>query len=155
VKPTRTGPLLLVALAVAVIGAAALRVWLGWGRTLPVLPLATLPVLLVLAAAIVAGGWPVRRWQRGNRERPLDPLRAARTAVLAKAAQPAAALLVGGYLAQALVVLAGPQLRANAIRLALRPAIVALGAVAVWVAGWLVESWCRVDDWEQPPDPAA
>jgi hypothetical protein len=143
-RPTRTGPLLLVALAVAVIGWAGLQGWSVRGRELPPLPWSVPLVMVALAVGVLAAGWPVRRWQRGDLGRRLDPLRAARVAVLAKAAQWCGALLSGWYAAQLLVVL--PTLDVDPRRgLAVRAGAALLAAVAVWVVGWLVERWCRID----------
>ena len=100
--------------------------------------------MVLLAGVVLAFGWPVRQWTRGSRERPLDPLRAARTVVLAKASQYCGALLTGWYAAQVLALL--PTLDVGPRRsLAVRAAIALVCAVALWVVGWLVERWCRVD----------
>lgn len=150
-RPTRIRPLLGLAFAVTVIGAACLHVWQAWGQRWPALPWASVPVLVVLAAAILTAGWPVYRWQQGQRDQSLDPLRAARIAILARAAQPAAAILTGWYLAQAVALLATPDVGSRRL-LAIRAGVVSVAAVAVWVAGWVVEGWCRVDE-DRPGDP--
>ncbi len=153
--PTRSRPLLLVSLAIAVLSGLALRAWSAAGNELPALPWSAPGVMVLMAVAVLVVGLPVRQWTRGERTTPLDPLRAARTVVLAKAAQYAGALLSGWYAGQALALVAtidvGPR-RAMLLR-----AVVALvTAVAVWVTGWLVEQFCRVDrsSDDDPPPPA-
>ncbi|GAB3677659.1 DUF3180 domain-containing protein [Angustibacter aerolatus] len=141
--PTRTRTLLLAAVVVAAGGWAALQAWAGSGHELPMLPWSAPLLLLVVSGAVLAAGWPVRQWTRGGRDRPLDPIRAARTAVLAKAAQVAGSLLTGWYAAQALVL--APDADVSARRDALVRALVTLAASALlWGVGWLVERWCRV-----------
>jgi hypothetical protein len=151
VRPTRTPWLLLGAALITVAGWLALRWWVRSGHELPLLPWTAPAVMAVLAAAVLVAGWQVRQWTRGRRERALDPLRAARTVVLAKAAQYAGALLTGWYAAQALVVL--PTVDVEPRRDLLVRGLVSLVAAAVlWVVGWVVERWCRVPvDDEQPP----
>jgi hypothetical protein len=94
---------------------------------------------------VIASGLPVRSWVRGERDRVLDPMVAARTAVLAKSAAYGGALMVGWYLSQAILVL--PDLvgvRRQRLIIAL---LAAAAAVAVSVAGFVVQRWCRI-----PPD---
>lgn len=150
--PTRTPWLLLGSAMVALVGWLGLRWWSQSGHELPMLPWTAPGVMALLAAAVLASGWPVRQWTNGSRERPLDPLRAARTVVLAKAAQYAGALLSGWYLAQVVVVL--PTVDVEPRRnLLVRGLVSLLAAIVVWVVGWLVERWCRVptdDDDERP-----
>jgi hypothetical protein len=156
VRPTRTRALLLVAAVIAVVAWIGLRLWVSGGHEMPTLPWTAPVVMVLLAASVLVFGWPVRRWTRGGRDRPLDPLRAARTVVLAKAAQYCGALLSGWYAGQVLVLL--PTLDVEPRRaLLLRAALSLLSAVAVWVVGWLVERWCRVDfsDDDQPTAGAA
>ena len=151
-RPTRTPWLLVGAIAVAVVGWLGLRWWAGSGRELPMLPWTAPAVMALLAGAVLASGWPVRQWTKGRRERPLDPLRAARTVVLAKAAQYAGALLSGWYAAQVVVVLPTVDIEPRR-NLLVRGLVSLLAAVTLWVVGWLVERWCRVpvDDDERPP----
>lgn len=154
VRPTRTRTLLLLALGVAIVAWIALRLWSRGGNELPMLPWSTPGVMALLAVAVLVVGWPVRRWTRGQRTQPLDPLRAARTVVLAKAAQYAGSLLTGWYVGQVLVII--PNLDVEPRRdMFVRGLVSAAAAVLVWVAGWLVERFCRVDrrDDEEPPAP--
>ena len=154
VRPTRTPWLLLGCVAVTLVGWLGLRWWSQSGHELPMLPWTAPGVMALLAAAVLATGWPVRQWTNGRRERPLDPLRAARTVVLAKAAQYAGALLSGWYAAQVLIVL--PTVDVEPRRsLLVRGLVSLLAAAVVWYVGWLVERWCRVptnEDDERPPD---
>ncbi|GAA4361503.1 DUF3180 domain-containing protein [Angustibacter luteus] len=143
-KPTRTLPLVAIAVGVAVVAWIVLRLWMSGGHELPGLPWTAPGVMVLLAGVVLAFGWPVRQWTRGSRLRPLDPLRAARTVVLAKASQYCGALLSGWYAAQVLALL--PTLDVEPRRsLAVRAGIALLCAVGLWVVGWLVERWCRVD----------
>lgn len=154
VRPTRTRSLLLLALGVVAVTWIALRLWSRAGNELPMLPWSTPGVMTLLAVAVLVAGWPVRRWTRGQRTQPLDPLRAARTVVLAKAAQYAGSLLTGWYAGQVLVIV--PSLDVEPRRdLVVRGLVSTAAAVLVWVAGWLVERFCRVDrrDDDEAPGP--
>lgn len=150
--PTRHRNLLALAAGVAGAGWLALMLWSSGGRELPTVPWSAPGVILVLAAVVLALGWPVRRWTHGHRDRPLDPLRAARTVVLAKASQYSGALLTGWYAAQVLVLLPTADVAARRALL-VRAGVSVLSAVLLWVVGWLVERWCRVDltDDDVPP----
>jgi peptidoglycan/LPS O-acetylase OafA/YrhL len=153
VRPTRTRTLLLLAVGVTVITWVALRWWASSGNELPMLPWSTPGVMGLLAVAVLVAGWPVRRWTRGQRSEPLDPLRAARTVVLAKAAQYAGALLTGWYAGQVLVI--APNVDVEPRRdLLLRGLVSVAAALLVWVAGWLVERFCRVDRRDDDEDRA-
>lgn len=142
--PTRSRPLLLGAVVLAVLTWLGLRSWSSTGHELPALPWTAPAVMALTAVAVLVAGIPVRRWTRGTRTRPLDPLVAARTVVLAKAAQYAGALLTGWYAGQALVLLSTLDVEPRRSML-LRAVVSVATAVAVWVAGWLVERFCRVD----------
>lgn len=144
VRPTRTRSLLLLAGLVTVVTWIALRWWTSAGNELPMLPWSTVGVMGLLAVAVFVAGWPVRRWTRGRRTEPLDPLRAARTVVLAKAAQYAGSLLTGWYAGQVLVIIPSVDVEPRRDML-LRGVVSVAAAVLVWVVGWLVERFCRVD----------
>jgi peptidoglycan/LPS O-acetylase OafA/YrhL len=144
VRPTHPQSVALLAVGVAVVTWVVLRWWSSSGRELPMLPWSTPGVMGLLAVAVLVAGWPVRRWTRGQRTDPLDPLRAPRTLVLAKAAQYAGALLTGWYAGQVLVIV--PSIDVEPRRdLLLRGLVSTAAAMLVWLAGWLVERFCRVD----------
>ncbi len=124
-------------------------------RTLPPLPWAAAVATAALAAVVVAFGLPVRRWVRGERTTRLDPLVAMRTLVLAKAAAYGGALLAGWYAAQGLVLL--PDLVGDRLTRLVVAGLAALAAVAVCVAGFVVQRWCELppDDETRPPGAGA
>lgn len=143
-SPTRSRPLLVTAVLIAVVTGVLLRSWASRGNELPALPWTAPAVMALMAVAILVAGWPVRRWTRGNRTRHLNPLRAARTVVLAKAAQYAGAVLTGWYAGQGLALVSTLDVPARRALL-VRALVSAASSIAVWVAGWLVERFCRVD----------
>ena len=148
--PARAGTVVLTAVLGTAVGWVALDVWEGSGRELPRLPWTAVAGTAALAIAVVSAGLPVRRWVAGRRDRPLDPLTAARTVVFAKAAAYGGALLVGWYLAQALVIV--PDVvgdRRTRLVLAL---VATAAAAAVAGAGLLVQRWCRVPPGDDDPD---
>lgn len=146
---SRPGVLALLAAVATVVGFAVVRVWeSSGGRSLP-LPFTAIVAMAAIAVSVLALAWPVRRWNAGRRDRPLDPLRAARAAVLAKAASHCGALVSGWYLGQALVLVADLEIEPRRDRFVL--AVVAvLAAVGVVAAGLVAERWCRLPD--QPDD---
>ncbi len=113
----------------------------GGGQALPV-PWTALVLMTAMAVAVLVVAWPVRRWNRGKRDRRFDPLRAARAAVLAKAAAHSGAALVGWFLGQGLAVVGDLTIEPRRDRFTL--ALVAvLVATAVTTAGLVAERWCR------------
>jgi hypothetical protein len=154
VTPARILTAVLIALASTAIFWVVLDVWAGSGGNPPPLSWIAVFVVVALVLVVIAAGLPVRSWMRGQRDRALDPLVAARTAVLAKAAAYGGALIVGWYLSQAVLVL--PDL-VGARRTRFTIALVAAAvAVALSVAGFVVQRWCRVppeDDGPGPEDP--
>ncbi len=143
---TRLRTLLLLAVGTAAVGWLVLRVLARRGHDVPAVPWPMVAVLVLLALVVFVMGWQVRQYLRGNNPA-LDPVRAARTAVLAKAACYAGALLTGWYAAQVLLVIDMLQIEAQRAR-AGAAALAALGAVVLVVAGLLAEWFCRIP----PPD---
>jgi hypothetical protein len=143
---TRLRTLVLLAVGTAAVGWLVLRVLSSRGRDVPAVPWPMVAVLVLLALVVFVMGWQVRQYLRGNNPA-LDPVRAARTAVLAKAACYAGALLTGWYAAQVLVVLDMLRIEAQRAR-AGAAALAVLGAVVLVAAGLLAEWFCRIP----PPD---
>lgn len=144
-RRTRWQTLLGVVVAVSVF-AALLTSWLSReGPGMPHVPWPVVVVEVLIAAVVFSMGWAVRQYLRGKRPT-LDPIRAARTAVLAKAACYTGALLTGWYGGQSVAHLVGslPESggRAGAA------AIAAGGAALLLGVGLLVEWFCRIP----PPD---
>jgi len=151
VRPTRWQSLVLLALGTSVVAFAGLTVWESVGGGPLPTPWSALVAMVVIAVSVLVLARPVRRWTAGDRTRRLDPLRAARAAVLAKAASHCGALLVGWYLGQALIVIGDLGLAPRRERF-VASCIALLVAVGVVVAGQVGERWCRLP--EDPDDPA-
>lgn len=134
--------LLLAAVVVAVAGLAVLRISESRGGTVLPIPTLVAAVLLAIAAVVLVMGWGVRQYRAGRRPG-LDPIVAARTVVLATAAAWTGALLLGWYGAHALLVLGDLQLDGRRA-VAVSAAVAATGAVAMIVAGLVVERWCEI-----------
>ena len=142
-RPTRTGLLSAVVVAVAAVTWSALRVWPARGGTEPELMWRTVLTIGLLAVAVFGVGWPVRQWVRGDRSRRIDALRAARTAALAKASSYAGALLLGFFAGYVVHFVPTVEIAARRSQLVLGLAdLVASGVLLA--AGLLVERWCRV-----------
>jgi hypothetical protein len=146
--PARLRGVLLAAIAVGVATWAVLDALQSAGGSAPLSTPWTAPAgILILAGVVLLAGLEVRRWVTGRRERRLDPLVAARVAVLAKAAAYTGGMLIGWYLAQAVVVL--PDLVGNRRTRFIMSLISALTAVALAVAGLLAQRWCKRPDDEE------
>ncbi len=134
-------------LAAITIAVGALATWLTtWleqrGPGMPQVPWLVVAVELVLAAVVLWMGWAVRQYQRGKRPT-LDGIRAARTAVLAKAACYTGALLTGWYGGQSVAYLLDVGTPGKGSRAA-AAAIAAGGALVLAGVGLLVEWFCRI-----------
>ncbi|MBW4042989.1 MAG: DUF3180 domain-containing protein [Acidobacteria bacterium] len=149
----RTSPVALV--GIAIVGAA-----IGWliqlgltssGAT-SIHPPATLySVLFVLAVGLVLLGRPVRRLVRGKARRPIDPFFAMRVLVLAKASSLTGALLVGA--AAALLVYAVTRTGTVVVPAFWPDVLTGVGALALCVAGLIVEWWCRIPPQDRAEHP--
>lgn len=155
-RRTRWQTLLGIAVVVGVL-AAMLTTWLDrQGPGMPRVAWLVVAVELLIAAVVFSMGWAVRQFLHGKRPS-LDPIRAARTAVLAKAACYTGALLTGWYGGQTVAHLVDTAIPGNAGR-AGSAAVAAGGAVVLAVVGLVVEWFCRVPpprDDEKERDPAA
>ncbi|WP_432491769.1 DUF3180 family protein [Kineococcus gypseus] len=145
-RPTRPGALLAAGFLAAVLVWSLLRVWTAGGGSEPQLLWRSTLTIVLLAVAVLAVGWPVRQWVRGEKARRIDALRAARTAVLAKAAAAAGALFAGAAAGFAVHYL--PTLGVGARLEQFLVAVADLLASGLLLAaGLVVERYCRV-----PPD---
>lgn len=119
-----------------------------------------LVAMLFLGGGLLVAGWQVRKVRDGHAQAHVSPLRAARTLVLGQAGALTGAALVGWYLANVLVLLPDADIESQRDRV--WPFVFhALVAVALSVAGMVVQRWCRVrprGDEEEPTngrDPVA
>jgi len=155
---TRWQSLALAAVAVAALTWWGFQVAAGRGALPPEVPWLVAAVELLIAAVVLSMGWAVRQYLRGKRPN-LDPIRAARTAVLAKAACYTGALLTGWYGGQTVVLVGDLATHGNGGR-AVAAGVAALGAVALVVVGLVVEWMCHVpppedDEKAEAPQPSA
>ena len=153
VSPARAGQAVVIALVSTAASWLLLDTLTSSGREPLPLPWTAIAGTAALAAAVVSLGLPVRRWVAGRRDRPLDPLFAARAFVLAKAAVYGGAVLAGWYAGQALALL--PDVVGTRRTKLLLALVAVIAAIAVSVAGLVVQRWCRVppDDDENEPQP--
>jgi uncharacterized protein DUF3180 len=148
VKPARIVTAVLTALVTLAVAWFVLDLWTRQGGRILPLPWFAAVALAAVAAVVAVLGWEVRRSVRGQRSAPLDPLFAARVVVLAKAAVFGGAVLAGWYAAQGLVVLSNVSgLRRERLVVA---GVTALAAVALTVAGFLAQRWCRLPEDDEP-----
>ncbi len=146
-----TSPGLLLGLA----GIAAITVWALVGfwtvsNGLPFVPWSAAAIIWSAAVAIGVAALVLRpRLRRAENAKPISPFAAARLAALALASSRTGALLAGGYLGYAVVVLGNldTEYRRRALAVAL---VSALGSAALLGAGLLLERFCRL-----PPPPQA
>lgn len=142
-RPSRPGLLLGLGVLAAVLTWSGLRIWVATGGTEPELFWRTTLTIGLLAVAVFGIGWPVRQWVAGDKSRRIDALRAARTAVLAKAATFAGTLLVGFSAGFAADLLPTVEIAARRSQLLVALADLVVSALLL-VAGLVVERWCRV-----------
>lgn len=141
-RRTRWQTLLLVALVAGVLAALLTTELYRRGPGMPTVPWLVAVVELVIAAVVFSMGWAVRQFLQGRRPA-LNPIRAARTAVLAKAACYTGALLVGWYGGQLAVLLLSADLPRSGARAA-AAGVATGGALVMAVVGLVVEWFCRI-----------
>ena len=155
-RPTQVRHLVALLAAVAAVVWGVLRIAESRGATAPDLDW-TAPVGVgLVAVAVAVSALALRRRLRGDRPRP-HPLGIARMAVLGKAGAHVGPIVGGFYLGYLVLLL--PRLDVADRRDRAVISLVALGAaVALSVAGLVLERLCRVrgdDDELQPPAAAA
>ncbi|OZB49951.1 MAG: hypothetical protein B7X40_04115 [Cellulomonas sp. 14-74-6] len=141
-RRTRWQSLLLVALVVGVLAALLTTELSRRGPGMPTVPWLVAVVELLISAVVFSMGWAVRQFLRGRRP-DLNPIRAARTAVLAKAACYTGALLVGWYGGQLVALLLARDVPGSGSRAA-AAGVAAGGALVIAVVGLVVEWFCRI-----------
>ena len=133
------------------LGVFALVAGAGWGvlalaetrgAYMPIVPWAVDVVLVALIVVLAVWGLRVRAYLKGTRPR-LDSRQAVRTLVLAQTSAYGGALLGGWYGAQVLVVLRDWGIEPRRER-AIAALIAMSLALALALAGLIVERWCRI-----------
>lgn len=146
VKPhtgIRVTTLVLTGLVVLVLAWLVMRWVEGSGRSVPDPGWVGAAAMLFLGGGVLVAGWQVRRFRDGVGEATMSPLRAARTLVLGQAAALTGAALTGWYTAIVLVLLPAADIESQRGRI--WPfALHAVVALALAVAGMVVQRWCRV-----------
>ncbi|WP_370891104.1 DUF3180 domain-containing protein [Janibacter sp. GXQ6167] len=116
---------------------------------MPRVPWIAIGLLVLMAVIVLAIGWPVRRHTHGGKR--VESLRAARVLGLAQASALTGAGVAGVYLGPLLRLL--PDLGwADSSERALRLGLAVLAALAVVVAGLVVQAWCRVNEDDDEDD---
>jgi hypothetical protein len=146
--------------AVALAGIAIAGAVVGWllqiglttsGATSLQPPATLYSVLFILAFGLILLGRPVRRLVRGQARRPVDPFFAMRVLVLAKASSLTGALLVGA--AAGLLVYAVSRTGTVSVPAFWPDVLTGVGALALCVAGLIVEWWCRIPPQDRAEHP--
>lgn len=152
---TRPSVLATIGIVLTTIGWAVARVLRAQGGSPLGVPVGSMVLLVVIGIAVLVTAWPVRRWTMGGiRSGFFTPLRAARAAVMAKAASHSGAVLLGWWAGHALYLL--PDLSIESARNSFwRLLIGALLALGLVIAGLVAERWCRLpEDDDEPNLPA-
>jgi hypothetical protein len=138
-----TAPLLIVAVLLGAVVGWLLQIALAASGSATFTPTATLwAALFAIAVIVIVLGVPVRSTVRGKRERAVDPFYAMRVLVLAKASSLTGALLAG--FAAALVVYALTRAGVPVTPAFVPDVVTVIAALALLIAGLVVESWCRI-----------
>lgn len=152
-KPTGVSSLVTVLLALAVVGLCVARLLRSQGVPPLTVPVGSMVLLVGIAVAVLVVAWPVRKWTRGGVRSPFfTPLRAARAAVMAKAACYCGVALAGWWGGQALYLLPDADIE-SLRRLLWRLVIGVVLGLGTSVAGLVAESWCRLPGDEDGPVP--
>lgn len=145
-------------LVVALVSRLLVDAYRATGAVGPLVPWFAGVLPVALAVLLVVHGRRVRRLVNGD-PTTLTPLTAARVAVLAQASSRVGAGVAGFYVGVLAVNLTGPPSPLHREQVP-TSAVAAAGFVALAIAGWIVERWCRIpeDDDDRPgladPEPA-
>jgi hypothetical protein len=112
------------------------------GAALPQVPWPAIVGMVALSLVLLLLGWPIKQWRDGDRETEIDPVKAARVAMLAKAAALAGAVLTGWYAGASVYLFAS----ASGVRAGEGLGMLAaVGAAALlMMTGLIVESFCSL-----------
>ncbi|HEX5968289.1 MAG TPA: DUF3180 domain-containing protein [Intrasporangium sp.] len=139
----RASTLVLTGVAVLVLAWLVMRWVEGNSRSVPDPGWIGAAAMLFLGGGILVAGWQVRKFRDGVSGATMTPLRAARTLVLGQAAALTGAALTGWYTALLLVLLPDADIESQRSRM--WPFVLhALVAVALAIAGLVVQRWCRI-----------
>lgn len=119
--------------------------WESTGHSLPALPWPAIIGMIVLSIVLFVLGWPIKKYNDGDRSKDIDQLKAAKVAMLAKAAALAGSVLTGWYLGTAvyfMVSAAGLRVSTGVGML-----VAVIAAAILMITGIVVESFCKL-----PPD---
>lgn len=119
--------------------------WESYGRLLPGIPWLAIVGMVVLSAVLMVAGLPIKKWNEGDRSRVIDPLKAARVAMMAKAAATTGAVLTGWYAGSALYLFTSGAGARSSTGVGMLVAVAA--AAVLMIVGLIVESFCQL-----PPD---
>lgn len=130
-----------------------LQVMRSLGGDYPVITWMGLVPLVGLAALVLVMCWQIRNYVRGKGTLRPSPQRGRGTLVGAQAAALGGAALLGWYAANALVHL--PDIDVPSQRVHLAWALVHAGAaLALSIAGYVGQAWCRIPPGDDDGDPA-
>lgn len=131
-----------------------LQLMRSWGGAYPVITWMGLVPLVALTVLVLVMSWQIRRYVRGKGTLRPSPQRGRGTLVGAQAAALGGAALLGWYAANALVHL--PNADVPSQRVHLTWALVhAVAALALSVAGYVGQAWCRIPPGEDDDGDAA
>lgn len=133
-----------------------LQVMRSWGGAYPVITWMGLVPLVALTALVLVMSWHIRRYVRGKGTLRPSPQRGRGTLVGAQAAALGGAALLGWYVANALVHLPNADVPSQRAHLTLA-LVHAVAALALCVAGYVGQAWCRIppgedDDGDGAPE---
>lgn len=141
----------LTTLIVGMLSYGALKLWTDAGHEPPETSWLAVVLLVLLAIVVLLAGWEIRRYLRGESTRMPSPMRARRSLVAGQASALAGGAVLGGYLAQALILL--PNADVDSVRAdLLRALALAAGGVLLAVAGLLTQTMCRISHDDDPED---
>lgn len=130
-----------------------LQVMRSWGGAYPAITWMGLVPLVALTALVLVMSWQIRRYVRGKGTLRPSPQRGRGTLVGAQAAALGGAALLGWYVANALVHVPNADVPSQQVHLSWA-LVHAVAALALSVAGYVGQAWCRIPPGDDDGDPA-